>query len=349
METFVFPQEWKRHAVLMLISAGHESKLISDMLKVAESFVRKVKRELIDSNYDFEAVAARKEHARRSDTKRDEDFVAQVQEMVNNDPGQSMRALARELNISEKTVRVCMMEDIRYKSYKMRKGQLLTEKMQENRLKKSKKLLNKLRHPLEPDMVWFFSDEKNFCQDQSINRQNNRWLAYCPKDVPRIMQTKFPATVMVFGVVSSEGDVMPPHIFPQGLRVNTEVYLDVLEHVVLPWIKNTIGDRPFVWQQDSAPCHTSRRSQKWISEHFCDFTPPDVWPPNSPDLNPMDFYVWGAVERDTNRTACKSRDDLINRIKVVFTSLPKEVVKKSCSRFRGRIETVVEAKGGFIE
>ena len=36
------------------------------------------------------------------------------------------------------------------------------------------------------------------------------------KDVPKVMETKFPKTVMVSGVVSNEGDVMPPHIFEVG-------------------------------------------------------------------------------------------------------------------------------------
>ena len=56
-------------------------------------------------------------------------------------------------------------------------------------------------------------------------------------NLPRVMKTKFPATVMVFGVVSSEGHIMPPHIFEVGLKVNTKVYLDVLKSVVIPWCK----------------------------------------------------------------------------------------------------------------
>ncbi len=50
--------------------------------------------------------------------------------------------------------------------------------------------------------------------------------------LPRVMKTKFPATVMVFGVVSSEDHIMPPHILEVGLKVNTKVYLDVLKSVV---------------------------------------------------------------------------------------------------------------------
>ena len=35
----------------------------------------------------------------------------------------------------------------------------------------------------------------------------------CKFNVPRVMKTKFAATVMVFGVVSSEGHIVSPHIF----------------------------------------------------------------------------------------------------------------------------------------
>ena len=55
------------------------------------------------------------------------------------------------------------------------------------------------------------------------------------RDVPTVMKTKFPATVMVFGVVSSEGHIIPLHILEIGLKVNTKVYLDVLKSVVIPW------------------------------------------------------------------------------------------------------------------
>ena len=51
---------------------------------------------------------------------------------------------------------------------------------------------------------------------------------------PRVMKTKFPATVMVFGVVSSEGHIMPPHIFEVSLKVNTKLHLDMLKSVVTP-------------------------------------------------------------------------------------------------------------------
>ena len=108
------------------------------------------------------------------------------------------------------------------------------------------------------------------------------WITTNNRDVPRVMKTKFPATVMVFGVVSSEGHIMPPHIFEVGLKVNTKVYLDVLKSVVIPWCNQVAGGRPWVWQQDSAPTHKSKETKVWLQKECYDFVPFSHWPPPSP-------------------------------------------------------------------
>ena len=83
------------------------------------------------------------------------------------------------------------------------------------------------------------------------------WIATNNRDV---MKTKSPATVMVFGVVSSEGHIMPPLIFEVGLKVNTKMYLDVLKSVVILWYNQVASGRPWVWQQDSALAHKSKET-----------------------------------------------------------------------------------------
>ena len=108
------------------------------------------------------------------------------------------------------------------------------------------------------------------------------WIATNNWDVSRVMKTKFPATVMVFGVVSSEGHIMPPHIFKVGLKVNTKVYLDVLKSVVIPWCNQVAGRRPWVWQQDSAPAHKSKETQAWLQKECYDLVPFSHCPPPLP-------------------------------------------------------------------
>ena len=137
-------------------------------------------------------------------------------------------------------------------------------------------------------------------------------------NVPRVMKTKFSATAMAFSVVSSEGHTMPPHIFEVGLKVNTKVYLDVLKSVVIPWCNQVAGGRPWVWQPDSAPAHESKETQAWLQKECYDFVPFSHWLPSSPDLNPLDYFVWSYVENITNMTSHKTKASLIAAIRRVF-------------------------------
>ena len=178
-----------------------------------------------------------------------------------------------------------------------------------------------------------------------------RTIAGLPRiteDVPRVLKTKFPATVMVNGVVSSEGHIMPPHIFEVGLKVNTKVYLDVLKSVVIPWCNQVVGGRPWVWQQDSEPAHKSKEAQAWLQKECYDFVPFSHCPPSS-DLNPLDYFVWSYVKNITNMTSHKTKASLIAAIRRVFAELTPALVKKACSLFRIRIEAVIEAEGGYTE
>ena len=175
------------------------------------------------------------------------------------------------------------------------------------------------------------------------------WIATNNRDVPRVMKTKFPAMVRVFGVVSSEGHIMPPHIFEVGLKVNTKVYLDVLKSVVNPWCNQVAGGRLWVWQQDLVPAHKSKETQAWLQKECYDFVPFSHWPPSSLDLNPLDYFVWSYIENITKMTSHNTKASLIAAICQVFAKLLPVLVEKACSQFWIRIEAVIEAEGGYIE
>ncbi len=286
--------------------------------------------------------------------RRSDEQIARVKAAVEEDPGTSMRKIAAETAISQTTVRKIVHEDLGSKSYALRKAQILSARSIQARLERARALLNQLKAPRGRgkrdcyDLI-FFSDEKNFTQDQKVNARNHRWICSDPSEVPIIGQTKFPVNVMVLGVVSNQGDVMPPHIFDVGLKVNAEVYVEVLETKVLPWMFEVAGGRLFTFQQDGAPAHTSARAQKWCAQNMPNFIEKDSWPPSSPDLNPLDYYVWSVLEEDVNSTSYNTRSALVEAIKRAFERLDKDKLKRACASFRGRLEKCVAAEGGFFE
>ena len=110
--------------------------------------------------------------------------------------------------------------------------------------------------------------------------------------------TKFPDTVIVFGLVSSEAHIMPSHISEVGLKVNTKVYLDMLKSVVIPWYNQVAGGRPWVWQQDLTPAHKSKETQAWLQKKCYDFVPFSHWPPPPPT-----WTRWTTLFGHTSRTS----------------------------------------------
>ena len=112
---------------------------------------------------------------------------------------------------------------------------------------------------------------------------------------------------MVLGIVLSNGDIMPPYFFPKGLRVATNDYIKVLETVVKLWMIGVAGERLYVFQQDSAPAHMARMTQAWLYQQLRHHWPPDLWPPSSPDLNSLDYYVLGVLDQKVNYCPYKTK------------------------------------------
>ena len=108
---------------------------------------KKVYMDFIDAgNSPEDYDITRKSHKRHSNT-HDHEIVARVQELVNTDPSKSMRAIACELEVSATLVCKIVTEDLRYKSYSLRKCQFMLKATKLRQLEKTKKLLSCLKHP----------------------------------------------------------------------------------------------------------------------------------------------------------------------------------------------------------
>ena len=103
--------------------------------------------------------------------------------------------------------------------------------------------------------------------------------------------------------------------------------------------------------KDGAPAHTSRVAQDWLEQHCPDFIKKDEWPPNSPDLNPLDFHVWGAML--ARYQACKpkpkNKAELKTVLQAIWDDLPQEPIDRAIVSFRSRLLACIRAQGGHFE
>jgi len=106
------------------------------------------------------------------------------------------------------------------------------------------------------------------------------------------------------------------------------------------------GGRPYVFQQDGALAHTSHLIQNWLSDNDM-FWSKKFWLPNSSDLNPLDYYIWSAVERVTNKSQHPNVTSLTT-IETAFVDMDSATLR-ACERFRSRGEAIIQANGRYIE
>ena len=81
------------------------------------------------------------------------------------------------------------------------------------------------------------------------------------------------------------------------------------------------SDAHFVFQQDGAPSHRAKSTVKFLQRTVPNFIEPSVLPPNSPDLNPVDYAVWGALQQSLYRIPVSNLNDLEDRVRTCWESL----------------------------
>ncbi|CAF2096507.1 unnamed protein product [Rotaria magnacalcarata] len=139
-----------------------------------------------------------------------------------------------------------------------------------------------------------------------------------------------------------------PFFFQRGERLNCKTYLDEL----LPFYKME-GDRLFGhqnwgFQQDGASCHTDKSVQKWRKKNFKFFISKDKWPPNSPELNPLDYSIWNSISNNVAYYKVKTVNDLRREIEKATKKIDANYVRDTISVFLRRVRSVEKHNGELI-
>ncbi|EFO97645.1 hypothetical protein CRE_15908 [Caenorhabditis remanei] len=158
-----------------------------------------------------------------------------------------------------------------------------------------------------------------------------------------------PASVMVFGAVCADGK-SPLLFVDQGVKINKEVYISqILEKTLLPWDQTHFNGRHWVFQQDGAPAHTAKLSQQWCETHLPAFIPKDEWPPSSPDLNPLDYSIWGVLQNKVNAKPHSSIEALKKTLLKEWDALSPDYRRATIDAYPRRLRAVIQKRGGRME
>jgi hypothetical protein len=154
---------------------------------------------------------------------------------------------------------------------------------------------------------------------------------------------------MVWGGICASGKT--PLIFiERNVKINAKAYQNIiLKGVLEPWAKKHFGNKRWTLQQDMAPAHSAQTTMDLCGELFPRFWGKKDWPPNSPDLNPMDYSVWGILEEKISRKSYATLDQLKYALRKAWDEIEVETLQKIIKNFPKRLKACIEAKGGQFE
>ncbi|VDO88392.1 unnamed protein product [Heligmosomoides polygyrus] len=129
----------------------------------------------------------------------------------------------------------------------------------------------------------------------------------------------------------------------------TKMYLEeVMEKTLVPWSTTIFKNKPFIFQQNSAPPHKSKIVQGWCGDKLPDFISPEEWPSYSPDLNVIDYSIWSYLETEV----CPEKHRSVESLKK-----PSEVEGRNANGIRAcharafprRLKACTRARGSRFE
>lgn len=203
-------------------------------------------------------------------------------------------------------------------------------------------------------ILW--TDESKFTKEGILNLHNlHHWTN--KTENPRVkrqksFQRRFSVNVWA-GVIGNQ--VVGPHYLPDNL--NGDNYLEFLQND-LPELVSEVPvfneNVPKVFQHDGCPAHWRLTVREYLDDVFPNAwigrDGPIAWPARSPDLTPLDFYVWGRAKELVYATEVPTREVLLQRIEMAFNKIKEEMTLRTTTvEIRNRCRACIRNRGQQFE
>jgi hypothetical protein len=152
-------------------------------------------------------------------------------------------------------------------------------------------------------------------------------------------------SVMIWGCFA--GDTVGDLVKIDGILKKEGCHKILTRHAV-PSGKRLVG-KAFVFQQDNDPKHASKLCRRYLENKEKFKTLKNmVWPPQSPDLNPIEL-LWDELDRRIRKLRPKNETTFFEGLKTTWESIPAETLLKLIKRMPKICAAVIKARGGYID
>lgn len=243
-----------------------------------------------------------------------------------------------------------------YRPYKILPVQELNEDQKRRRLEFCQIMLQELDE--NPDffkeIMW--TDESSFSTAGVFNRKNRRSWENKNQRKRKVKQVKKSGRTSIHvwcGIFQNK--VVGPIFY--DFTLTRQTYLEI----ILPEVDRLIQEFPMdvltrmIWHQDGATPHNVLEVREHLNNQFPIWignAGTIRWPPNSPDLTPLDAFLWGFLKDKVNFNHNHSLQAIKAKIEEETNNLNRNHNNAICNFFlnlRRRYELCIENNGGHFE
>lgn len=198
-----------------------------------------------------------------------------------------------------------------------------------------------------------FTDEATFTRAGLHNTHNDHWWSKenPHKKVVKNFQHRFSVNVWC-GIIGDQ--LIGPHIFED--RLNGDAYAKFLTDQLPLLLDVPLATRQqLIFQHDGAPPHYSGQVRQHLDQVFPERWigrgGPRQWPARSPDLTPLDYYLWGHMKTLVYKKKSNSKQELVQRIMEVSQDIRNkpETLRESAYSILKRARLCIEQNGDHFE
>lgn len=269
----------------------------------------------------------------RLPTKTDDVAAYNIITAVKRSPKKSVRRIAQECSTSKSSVH-WLLKSRKFKSYVDSHLQILRCDDMDKRYEFASWFLT---HCEIHDT--FFTDEAIFHLNGRF-RKTRYWAVENPRRYIPCREQYSPKVMVWAGILGTK--IIGPYFFENNvtgklidffiIAFKGVSYCKMLTDFVEPFLQSLpITERSKVWyQQDGAPPHYSKLARDCITEIFgsqwISRGGPVNWPPRSPDLTSLDFFLWPHLKRTVYNNRPRTLTQLKENITNAISAIPEEML-----------------------
>ena len=194
-----------------------------------------------------------------------------------------------------------------------------------------------------------FTDESRATLD-GPDGWSRGWVIRGDQCPTRIRRQQGGGEVMLWaGIVGDE--LVGPFRVKEGVKLTSQTYCQFLKSFLEPWLEDVPLSRlrNLIYMHDNAPSHAAKATTQYLESIGFKNKTMMIWPPNSPDLNPIE-NLWSIVKQRVYAVGKQysSKDAMWEAIKQAADSIPRSLLRKLTESVNERLFDIIRLNGSHV-